>query len=878
MAYIGQDPVIGRYILVDQISGGFNGTASGFTLAAGGQGVLPGLAQNVLLSLGGVIQRPGTDYTISGSGLTFTTPPLSGTTFFATVLGDVQSVGTPSDGTVLPASIASSGTFPFPAVTIGSGTVSAPSLAIAGNVNTGLYSPGTNQLALTASGVSRLAIDASGKVGINAATPSYTLDVRGTGPDSAIWGYNIAQFVDTTANNTGFRVGVNTSTPGLTQLVAATTSAASQFGFWTYDGTNWGERVRIDGTGNVGIGGTPSIYKFDSIGNGLSTRESANSSRLVFGTYDAGGINYIAADKIGTGSYQPLAFQVNGAEKMRLTSTGLGIGTTSPGTIVDAVGTINSQGNAASIVHYQAQDTGSATDEKTWRIAQSQRAAKSIQLGIAVNDAGSVAYAAINIVRSGVTLDNIQFVTGSGSERLRIDSSGRVGIGISNVSGTNTRLEVSNDSAEIKVSSASAYNANFRGFRIGVAGDSLDYSGVRLQPNSGELRIEVGFATWGGFQTFYTNGLERLRIDSSGRVGINTTSPNTLLDVNGAITARGDGSQVGLYLGGGAAIRDSGTASITYLDLATGSASHGQFVVRSSNAYTERFRIDSIGNVGIGTSSPSELLHLSGGRILVSNINNTTGVASTMIGSAVGSYVALGASVAVLCENSGINTYGLQFLTQDSYLSGQTARMTITGAGRVGIGTTSPGYPLDVVSDSSAWGLNIRGRSADNIAYIRFSPNSGATTYSAIGTPAVNTLGFDVNGSERLRIDSSGRLLVGTSSSSGSSANTAPVLAGNFASFTGSVTASHNTATTLFTLPDLNANYLVSAFVGGTADANNYNCCYFVGTNASNSAVISTIRAGGLLVLSLSGMNVQVTQTSSASQGVAWSVTRIANI
>jgi len=65
MAYLGQQPVVGRYILLDQISGGFNGTASGFTMstAAGAQGVIPGLAQNVLLSLGGVIQQPGVDYT-----------------------------------------------------------------------------------------------------------------------------------------------------------------------------------------------------------------------------------------------------------------------------------------------------------------------------------------------------------------------------------------------------------------------------------------------------------------------------------------------------------------------------------------------------------------------------------------------------------------------------------------------------------------------------------------------------------------------------------------------------------------------------------------------------------------------------------------------
>ena len=178
MAYIGQDPVIGRYILVDQISGGFNGTASGFTLAAGGQGVIPGLAQNVLLSLGGVIQQPGTDYTVSGSGITFTTPPLSGTTFFATVLGDVQAVGTPSDGTVLPASIATSGTFVFPNITttgttlIASGNASTPSLAVIGDTNTGLYSPGADQLAISTGGSGRLFVDANGNIGVGTSSPA----------------------------------------------------------------------------------------------------------------------------------------------------------------------------------------------------------------------------------------------------------------------------------------------------------------------------------------------------------------------------------------------------------------------------------------------------------------------------------------------------------------------------------------------------------------------------------------------------------------------------------------------------------------------------------------------------------------------------------
>ena len=136
MAYIGQQPVVGRYIKIDQISGGFNGTASGFNLAAGGQGVLPGTARNLMLSLGGVIQEPEVDFTISGSGITFTTPPTSGTTFFCVVFGDMQAIGQPSDGTVIPASIASTGNFTFPQTVSITGATgpTVTGLVVSGNV------------------------------------------------------------------------------------------------------------------------------------------------------------------------------------------------------------------------------------------------------------------------------------------------------------------------------------------------------------------------------------------------------------------------------------------------------------------------------------------------------------------------------------------------------------------------------------------------------------------------------------------------------------------------------------------------------------------------------------------------------------------------
>ena len=102
MAYIGPEPKLGRNREVDDISSGFNGSTTAFTLALSGSNVSPGTANDIVVSLGGVIQNPNNDYTIAGSTLTFTTAPASGLSFFAVVLGQSvdSSVSTPADGTV----------------------------------------------------------------------------------------------------------------------------------------------------------------------------------------------------------------------------------------------------------------------------------------------------------------------------------------------------------------------------------------------------------------------------------------------------------------------------------------------------------------------------------------------------------------------------------------------------------------------------------------------------------------------------------------------------------------------------------------------------------------------------------------------------------
>ena len=105
MAYIGPEPNPGQNREVDDISSGFNGGTASFTLQVNGQNVSPGSANAIIVSLGGVIQNPGTDYTVAASTITFTTNPASGLSFFGLVLGQqIDTEGT-ADNSITTAKI-----------------------------------------------------------------------------------------------------------------------------------------------------------------------------------------------------------------------------------------------------------------------------------------------------------------------------------------------------------------------------------------------------------------------------------------------------------------------------------------------------------------------------------------------------------------------------------------------------------------------------------------------------------------------------------------------------------------------------------------------------------------------------------------------------
>ena len=101
MAYIGRQNIGGAYRQLDDISSGFDGSDTTHTMQVNSQNVTVGDVNQIILSLGGVIQKPGTDFTVSGSVLTFTTAPAANTSFFAILLGsDNGGTVTPTDGSV----------------------------------------------------------------------------------------------------------------------------------------------------------------------------------------------------------------------------------------------------------------------------------------------------------------------------------------------------------------------------------------------------------------------------------------------------------------------------------------------------------------------------------------------------------------------------------------------------------------------------------------------------------------------------------------------------------------------------------------------------------------------------------------------------------
>ena len=104
MAYIGKQPVVGNFQICDAISV-VNGQAA-YTMQVGSANVEPENANHMLVSLNGILQKPGSSFTISGATITFASNLATGDVIdFIILLGDTLNVGTPSDSSITSAKL-----------------------------------------------------------------------------------------------------------------------------------------------------------------------------------------------------------------------------------------------------------------------------------------------------------------------------------------------------------------------------------------------------------------------------------------------------------------------------------------------------------------------------------------------------------------------------------------------------------------------------------------------------------------------------------------------------------------------------------------------------------------------------------------------------
>jgi hypothetical protein len=586
----------------------------------------------------------------------------------------------------------------------------------------GGYSDGTNYVAglwggAAASGAPDLVVNSSGNVGIGTTNPSQKLDVIG----------NIKGSQSITIGTGGlYEAGSIYSDSNWGMIFRAKQASPGQADFrWANSADT--ERMRIDTSGNVLIGTTtaPGSLRMAVLGGGVQF-SGGTSAQEGLRFQRASGYASITGINNDNNTFNAISFFTSGTSALHIaTGNKVGIGTTAPAVKLE-VSNGSTTGTAL-----QVSTTGSGHNFDM------------------VDSTGTARFRNVNgemrlygdLLTGGN--GNIIFAPQGTTERMRITSSGNVGIGGSEttvfngvggdmkfvVIGDDSATNIANNSdAGIAVVNTNQTAGNLAGLHFARADtdNSPNYAGASIVAQFPDAQVTGQYPK--GDLAFLTSTAansapsEKMRIISSGSVGIGTASPDsgTPLHVQESSASLGANTtasallieragNVGMTLG----TANTGTASIFFGDqnsLTTGRLQYDnndnslQFWANS----IERMRISSAGNVGIGTSSPGGFYKLEvngniGGPSANFVIYPSPGVSARRTLS-----LSNNANATLhLDHDGGYNRFGCDNTSQHFAFcaGGSTAgdiNVVFKGDGNVGIGTTSPAKQLHITKASKA--------------------------------------------------------------------------------------------------------------------------------------------------------------------------------
>jgi len=354
------------------------------------------------------------------------------------------------------------------------------------------------------------------------------------------------------------------------------------------------------------------------------------------------------------------------SQKLETTSTGIDVtgSVVSDGLTVDASTAVVQASNAGGTTSFEISNTNGVSTlynkaalylSATGAEANAARIESQFTGTVATNHAQELKFYTVDTGSSPV-------------ERMKISSGGDVAVGTAAVTGGRY--------FDIYNTGSTATDFAITRFITQQVGSSSTTSADIYKRKNGEFGFANNDTDSAAYINFKVGTSDRMRIDSSGNVGIGATSLSNKLTVNGdqVLLANGELKFADATNNQVSTIRNSGGSSTSQLEFLTAS--------------TERMRIDSSGNVGIGTASPTANLEISAATSRKLDVVDTTGARVRLSTASGQTYV------------GSTTAHPLNIITNDAI------RATIDSSGNVGFGTSSPRYNL-AVSGNNATAIGI---------------------------------------------------------------------------------------------------------------------------------------------------------------------------